>query len=142
MPVRRIIETSEAPVMPVPISQAVVHGSTLYVGGQAGFDPRTREVVSDRFDEQLRQALTNLRVIVEAGGSQLTLALKVTVYVARIEDYAALNAIYASSLRTSHPPARWCSASCSPAFLPRWTPSWRSLIPLQPKASNRCPGHP
>lgn len=105
MPVRRIIETSEAPVMPVPISQAVVHGSTLYVGGQAGFDPRTREVVSDRFDEQLRQALTNLRVIVEAGGSQLTLALKVTVYVARIEDYAALNAIYAEFF-AHQPPAR------------------------------------
>lgn len=91
--------------MPVPISQAVVHGSTLYVGGQAGFDPRTREVVSDRFDEQLRQALTNLRVIVEAGGSQLTLALKVTVYVARIEDYAALNAIYAEFF-AHQPPAR------------------------------------
>lgn len=105
MPVRRIIETSEAPVMPVSISQAVVHGSTLYVGGQAGFDPRTREVVSDRFDEQLRQALTNLRVIVEAGGSQLTLALKVTVYVARIEDYAALNAIYAEFF-AHQPPAR------------------------------------
>lgn len=91
--------------MPVPISQAVAHGSTLYVGGQAGFDPVTRKVVSDRFEDQLRQALVNLRTIVKAGGSDLSQALKVTVYVARIDDYAALNAIYAEFF-PSQPPAR------------------------------------
>lgn len=102
---RRIIETTAAPVMPAPISQAVAHGSTLYVGGQAGFDPVTREVVSDRFEDQLRQALENLRAVVTAGGSDLGQALKVTVYVARIEDYGALNAIYAEYFG-SQPPAR------------------------------------
>ena len=91
--------------MPVPISQAVVHGGTLYAGGQAGFDPRTRELVSEAFADQLRQALRNLEAVVRAGGSSLRHALKVTVYVARLEDYESLNSVYAEFFSTE-PPAR------------------------------------
>lgn len=102
---RRIISTDRAPQMPVPISQAVAYGSTLYVGGQAGFDPVTRLPVSDRFEDQLRQALTNLETVVIAGGATLDLALKVTIYVTQVEHYAALNEIYAEFFATD-PPAR------------------------------------
>ncbi|WP_164730492.1 Rid family hydrolase [Pelagibacterium montanilacus] len=105
MRARSIVETPDAPVMPIPASQAVVFGSTLYAGGQAGFDPVTRMPVSDRFDDQLRQALTNLRAVVEAGGGRLENALKVTVYVTRIEDYSSLNAVYGEFF-PAEPPAR------------------------------------
>lgn len=102
---RRTISTPKAPIMPVPISQAVAHGSTLYVGGQAGFDPATRQLISDRFEDQLRQALANLQAVVQAAGSSLDRALKVTVYVARMEDYAELNTVYAEFF-CADPPAR------------------------------------
>lgn len=105
MRARAIVATAEAPVMPIPASQAVVHGATLYTGGQAGFDPTTRELVSDGFEDQLHQALVNLKAVVEAGGATLADALKVTVYVARIEDYQRLNTIYEEFFPTS-PPAR------------------------------------
>lgn len=102
---RTIVRTASAPIMTVPISQAVAHGSTLYVGGQAGFDPATGVVVEGGFEPQLRQALLNLAAVVEAGGSTLSHALKVTVYVADIDDYAALNRVYGEFF-ASAPPAR------------------------------------
>lgn len=91
--------------MPIPISQAVAHGSVLYTGGQAGFDPATRKPVSDRVDDRLRQALTNLDAVARAGGTSLDRALKVTVYVSRLEDYDAANAVY-SEFFSKDPPAR------------------------------------
>jgi len=102
---RTIIRTASAPIMKVPISQAVAHGTTLYVGGQAGFDPATGVLVEGGFEAQLHQALTNLAAVVEAGGSTLSQALKVTVYVADIDDYPAMNRIYGEFFAVS-PPAR------------------------------------
>lgn len=102
---REVIQTDRAPIMPVPISQAVAHGSTLYVGGQAGFDPATRKLVSSCFVKQFVQAMDNLRAIVEAAGTNLDQALKVTVYLRDLKDYDQLNEIYGSYFSKS-PPAR------------------------------------
>jgi len=101
---RTVIRTPDAPIMPIPTSQAVAYGDTLYVGGQAGFDAGGR-LAADDFEGQFRRALDNLQAVVTAAGGTLDQALKVTVYVRDLERYAALNAIYAEYFAAS-PPAR------------------------------------
>lgn len=104
-PARHIVLTHDAPVVSAPISQGVVHNGVLYTGGQAGLDPTTCKPVAEDFESQARQALQNFDAVARAAGTSLDMALKVTVYLARMEDYPALNAIYARVFR-SEPPAR------------------------------------
>lgn len=102
---RQVILTEEAPVVAAPISQGIVHDSVLYTGGQAGIMPQTGALVGSDFASQARQALTNLAAVARAAGTSLDQALKVTVYLASMEDYPALNAIY-SAFFPYDPPAR------------------------------------
>lgn len=102
---RCVILTEEAPVVAAPISQGIVHNSVLYTGGQAGVVPQTGALAGSDFVSQAKQALTNLAAVALAAETSLDQALKVTVYLASIEDYAALNAIY-SAFFPFDPPAR------------------------------------
>lgn len=102
---RRIVKTHDAPMASAPISQGVLHNSVLYTGGQAGIVPGTGQLASGDFAGQAQQALTNLSSVASAAGTSLNQALKVTVYLARMDDYEALNAIY-STFFSSDPPAR------------------------------------
>ncbi len=95
----------------LPLSHAVAHGDVLYVGGQAGFDPVTRRPVGPTFAEQFRQAMTNLREIARAAGTDLDQALKVTVYVDDLGRYPELNAHYVNWF-DHEPPAR--KVICTP----------------------------
>jgi 2-iminobutanoate/2-iminopropanoate deaminase len=104
---RRVIRTEEAPAAIGPYSQAIESGGLLWVSGQIPLDPATGQMVAGGIEEQTRRALTNLRAVVEAGGSSLEQALRVTVYLADMGDFGAFNAIYAEYF-PSEPPARVC----------------------------------
>ena len=104
---RRVIRSEEAPAAIGPYSQAIEFGGLIWVSGQIPLDPGTGEMVGGGIEEQAHRALTNLRAVVEAGGSGLDRALRVTVYLADMADFGAFNTVYAEYF-PSDPPARVC----------------------------------
>lgn len=79
---------------PLPFSEAVRHGDTLYLAGQIGNLPGTRTLATGGFEGETRQALDNMKAILERHGSSLDRVLKVTVFLADMKDWPAFNAIY------------------------------------------------
>ena len=92
--IKRSVSTSKAPAAIGPYSQAVQAGEFLYVSGQIPVDPATGEIPTD-ISLQARRSLENLKAIVEAGGYTLADVVKTTVFAANIEDFAAVNTVYA-----------------------------------------------
>ena len=101
----KYILTPNAPAPGGHYSQAVVHNGLVYVAGQLSIDPRTGERKLGTIEEQTEQVLRNVAAILEAAGSGLGRVLKMTVYVADIELWAAVNAVYARVMG-EHRPAR------------------------------------
>ncbi|MBZ0308709.1 MAG: RidA family protein [Anaerolineae bacterium] len=103
---RKVIHTDKGPKAIGPYSQAVVaQGNFVFVSGQVGIIPATGEFVADTIEDQAKQVLENIKSILEAAGSSLKSVVKTTVLLHRIEDFAALNAVYATYF-TENPPAR------------------------------------
>lgn len=102
---KTIVHTDSAPAAVGPYSQAVKAGSFVYTSGQLGLDPETGQFVEGGVAEQARQALTNLKAVLEAAGSSLDDVVKTTVFLRLIGDYAAVNEIYAEFFG-ENPPAR------------------------------------
>jgi 2-iminobutanoate/2-iminopropanoate deaminase len=101
---RQIIRTSDAPSSPL-FSQAVRAGSTLYLSGIAGIDPKTNQLVGTTIQEQTRQAFANCDTILRAAGATLDDVVDVLVLLTRPGDFAGLNEEYARHFPTN-PPAR------------------------------------
>jgi 2-iminobutanoate/2-iminopropanoate deaminase len=101
---REIIRTSDAPSSGL-FSQAVKVGSTVYVSGIVGIDPKTNELAGSTIQEQTRQALINCESILLAAGAKLKDVVDVLVLLARPTDFAGLNEEYAKFFPTD-PPAR------------------------------------
>jgi 2-iminobutanoate/2-iminopropanoate deaminase len=89
----------------LPFSMAVRVGSMLYLSGQIGNKPGTRELADTGIAGQTRQALENIKTVLASAGSSLDRAVKCTVFLADIKDYAAMNAVYATFF-PKDPPAR------------------------------------
>ena len=88
------VETAAAPSAIGPYSQAVRCGSMLYVSGQLGLDPRTGAMCGADAAAQSRQVLRNLGAILSAAGADTADVVKTTVYLADLEEFAAVNAVY------------------------------------------------
>lgn len=101
----KTVLTQNAPAPGGHYSQAVVHNGIVYVAGQLAIDPRTGERKLGSIEEQTEQALRNVAAILEASGSRLSRVLKMTVYVADIELWGAVNTVYARVMG-EHRPAR------------------------------------
>lgn len=101
---KQIIRTSGAPGSQL-FSQAVRIGSTIYVSGMVGIDPRTNELAGSTIQEQTRQALLNCESVLHAAGAKLEDVVDVFVLLARPADFAGLNEAYARFFPTD-PPAR------------------------------------
>jgi len=104
MPIDRI-ETSNAPKPAGHYSQGVVHNGILYVSGQLSIDPKTGEKKLGSIEEQTEQALNNVHGIINAAGSDWDRVLKMTLYVADINLWDAVNKVYIRVLG-EHRPAR------------------------------------
>jgi len=100
---RKIILTDKAPAPIGPYSQGIVIDGFLFTAGQVPIDPAVSKVVADNIKGQARQALENLKAVVEAGGSNLDKVLKVTVFLKDMNDFAAVNEIYAEYFGQSKP---------------------------------------
>lgn len=102
---REIIKTEEAPPAVAVYSQGIVaSGTFIFVSGQVGMDPVTKQL-ADGITAQTERALANVKAILDAGGSDLRQVVKVTVYLHDISDYAAMNEVYAKYFN-DNPPAR------------------------------------
>lgn len=106
------IATTEAPAAIGPYSQAVSTAGTtpppdgfIFTSGQLPIDPATGAFVPGAVAEQTDQALKNLKAVVEAGGSRLDKIVKTTVFLKDMNDFAAMNAVYATFF-PNRPPAR------------------------------------
>jgi 2-iminobutanoate/2-iminopropanoate deaminase len=101
------IETFRWPGLPagLPFSSAVRVGDTVYVSGQIGHRPGEMRVVEGGIVPETRQAMENLRAVLDLAGSSLERVVKCTVFLADMADFAAMNEVYATYFPTD-PPAR------------------------------------
>ncbi len=102
---RRIISTEHAPPAVGPYSQGIRVGDLVFTAGQLGLVPGTKELAGPDVESQTRQVLQNLDAILQAAGSCLAHAVKVTVFLADITEFSAMNAVYAAFF-SEEPPAR------------------------------------
>ena len=98
-----IIATKNAPGAIGPYSQGIRANGFLFASGQIGLDPATGEFVKGGIVEQSRQALLNVQNVLEAAGSGLDKAVKTTVFLKDINDFAAMNAVYSEFFKTDCP---------------------------------------
>jgi len=99
------IHTDAAPRAIGPYSQAVISGGFVFTAGQIGLDPESMEVVPGDVGFQTEQVMKNLSAILAAAGSDLQRVVKATVFLAHMQDFAAMNEVYARHFG-EHRPAR------------------------------------
>jgi 2-iminobutanoate/2-iminopropanoate deaminase len=114
--VKQIIRTSDAPAAIGPYSQAVRAGGFVFASGQIPTDPGTGQFVPGGIAEQTEQVLRNLSAVLKAAGSSLDQVVKTTVFLADMNDFAAMNEVYGRYFSEDAPPAR---ATVQAARLPR-----------------------
>lgn len=105
---RRIVRTRRAPGAIGPYSQAVIAGGFVHCSGQIAIDPETGELVAGDVAAQTERVLENLAAVLEEAGTSLSRAVKCTVYLADLGDFAAMNEVYARYFSGESPPARAC----------------------------------
>jgi 2-iminobutanoate/2-iminopropanoate deaminase len=105
--VSEVVATPDAPAAIGPYSQAIVHGGLVYCSGQIALDPATGALIDADITAETHQVLTNLRAVLQAAGSDLEKALKVTVFLQDMNDFGAVNAVYAEHFGDARP-ARAC----------------------------------
>jgi len=104
---RGVVSTSRAPKAIGPYSQGIKAGDFLFTAGQAGVDPASGRLVEGGITAQTRQALENIRAILEAAGSSLRSVVKCGVFLADLADFQAMNSVYAEFFPADKgPPAR------------------------------------
>ena len=112
---RQPIQTDLAPAAIGPYSQAVRAGSTVYISGQIPLDPATGELVSGDFTAQVERVFDNLAAVAEAAGASLAHAVRLTIYLTDINDFAVVNQIMEQRLAAPYP----ARAAMAVAALPK-----------------------
>jgi len=111
---KKVFQTDKAAVTGGPYAQAIIHEGLIYVSGQGAVDPETNEIKLGTVEQEAELALRNLKIVLEEAGSSLKKALKVTVYLLDMEEFARFNGIYRRYFG-EHLPARTCiQAACLP----------------------------
>jgi len=102
-----IIATEKAPAALGPYSQAIRANGMIYCSGQIPINPATGAIEAQTIEEQTTQAITNLKNVLEKAGSSLAKVVKTTVFIKNMNDFAALNKVYAGLFGDTKP-ARSC----------------------------------
>ena len=103
---RQAVSTDSAPAAIGPYSQGISLGGLLFCSGQIPLEPSTGELVKADIDGQARRCLENLSAVVEAAGGSLANAIRCTVYLTDMADFARVNEVYAGFFAGDDPPAR------------------------------------
>ena len=107
---RKIIRTDKAPAPVGPYNQAIVaQGQMMFVAGQIPLDPATGTIVGESdVSAQTEQAIANLTAILESAGASLDNVVKTSVFLSDMNDFAAMNTVYAKHFGDESAPARAC----------------------------------
>ncbi|HOV24592.1 MAG TPA: RidA family protein [Candidatus Marinimicrobia bacterium] len=100
---RQIVNTTDAPRAIGPYSQAVISGNFVFTAGQLGLDPVAGKIVSNDFEQQVRQVMRNLKAILQAAGSDLKNVVKFTVFVTDLDNFGLLNQVFGEYFPESAP---------------------------------------
>ena len=100
---KNIISTNKAPQAIGPYSQAVRFDNLLFVSGQIPIEPESGEILKENIKEQTKQILENLNCVLTEGGSSLNNVLRTTIFLTSLDDYAAVNEMYAQFFGESQP---------------------------------------
>jgi 2-iminobutanoate/2-iminopropanoate deaminase len=114
---KKTVQTDKAPKALGPYAQAIVTGGVIYCAGQIPIDPATGNIVAGGIAEQTHQVLKNLRAVLKQAGSDLDRAVKTTVFIKDMNNFAAMNEVYGRpEYFGAEPPAR---STVEVARLPR-----------------------
>jgi 2-iminobutanoate/2-iminopropanoate deaminase len=102
---KKIVITDKAPKAIGPYSQAIRTENLIFTAGQIGLDPATMEIVQGGVEAETKQALTNLKHVLESADSGLNFVVKTLVFLHDMNDFATMNAIY-TEFFPENPPAR------------------------------------
>lgn len=97
------ISTKNAPTAIGPYSQAIKVGNLIYTSGQIPIDPATGALVAGGIKEQTRQSLLNVQAILKEAGLSMSSVVKTTVFMADMNDFADMNAVYAEFFTEPYP---------------------------------------
>ena len=100
---RELVKTRQAPQPIGPYSQAVVAGGFVFAAGQIALHPETGQLCGGSFQEEARRVLDNLKAVLEAAGSSLEQAVKVTIFLADVNRFGEFNEIYGEYFGKSKP---------------------------------------
>ncbi|MBF0112018.1 MAG: RidA family protein [Desulfamplus sp.] len=100
---KKVIKTDRAPAAIGPYSQGVVVGNLLFTSGQLPIDPADGKLVDGTIDEKAQMVFKNLAAIAEAAGTTLDSAVKTTVFLSDINNFKAVNAVYAQYFKEPFP---------------------------------------
>ncbi len=109
-----VIQTADAPAAIGPYSQAVRVGSLVYCSGQIPLDPVTMEIVSGGIKEQTEQVFNNLKAVATAAGGSLDNAVKLTIFLTDLGQFAQVNEIMASYFNEPYPARATIEVSALP----------------------------
>jgi 2-iminobutanoate/2-iminopropanoate deaminase len=99
----KVISTKKAPAAIGPYSQAIQVGNLVYTSGQIPIDPATGAFAEGGIKERTRQSLTNVKAILEEVGLSMSHVVKTTVFMANMNDFADMNAVYAEFFSEPYP---------------------------------------
>jgi 2-iminobutanoate/2-iminopropanoate deaminase len=91
---KKIVKSDKAPAALGPYSVAVKAGHVVFTAGQLGIDPSSGNFVEGGIEEQTRQALENIKAVLEAAGTKMSKVVKTTVFLLDMNDFGAMNGIY------------------------------------------------
>lgn len=111
---RRAIATDQAPAAIGTYSQAVAAGGTVWLSGQIPLDPATMELVSGDIEAEVRQVFRNLAAVAAAAGSSLDEAVRLTVYLTDLGDFAVVNRVMEDVLSAPYPARATVQVSALP----------------------------
>jgi 2-iminobutanoate/2-iminopropanoate deaminase len=110
---RTAVSTDHAPAAIGPYSQAIRTGELLFCSGQIPLDPSTGEIVKEDVEGQAQRCLENLTAVCEAAGASLANAVRCTVYLTDMGDFARVNEVYGRFFEGDDPPARVAVAAAA-----------------------------
>jgi len=102
---KKVISTHNAPAAIGPYSQAILSGNTLYCSGQIAINPVTGNLVIDNITEETNQVMQNILAVLNEAEMDFSHVVKCSIFMKDMNDYAAINAVYANSFG-ENPPAR------------------------------------
>ena len=105
-PMKKQVQTDKAPKAIGPYSQGIIANGFVFCSGQIPIDPATGDLNTGTIEDQTRQVLKNVRVILEAAGSSYDDVVKTTVFLQDMNDFAKMNAVYAEFFKVEPGPGR------------------------------------